>query len=178
MAIITRLPISDNTVQCSVSSGSNWAAVSDLQGADDSLYTFVNAPDVFSDYFNFNSIVLPANVTIFAVSVKYRARRFGGAGPNGASGALKVGGVNRLANFPTLTDAWVNYIARWETNPNTNKAWLKEDVEGSGSNPIQAFGYRLDALSGDSPTRCTSVYLEVEYETNKQTFDYSVRQSL
>lgn len=62
--------------------------------------------------------------------------------------ALRVGGVVYYNSAVTPTTSFASYTWSTANNPATGLPWLKADVEGSGANPLQGMGVKLDTAGG------------------------------
>jgi hypothetical protein len=113
---------------------------------------------------NFSAFSVPSGATITSLTVGYVARD----DPSGSSGnnlraAIRAGGTDYLT-----TDAGANpgnnYALgtySFATNPKTSSAWTVADINGTGSNPLQAFG--INSSDANRPIRITQVYAQVSY---------------
>ncbi len=164
MAIQRRLPNADDFVQWSRSAGAdNYLLVDDPVGSHDSDSTYTYAPvnGTVADTFEFAVFTIPAGATINSVTLKGYFR-------------YEVNGITHLHLRMTIggtiypsaeKNPQATYgLESWErtTNPKTTIAWTVDDVNGVGANALQFFGYYNDTLA-DIVTRCTQIYLEVDY---------------
>jgi hypothetical protein len=107
---------------------------------------------------------VPAGATNIDLTIGYVARDDpSGSSGNNLSAAIRAGGTDYLT-----TDAGANpgnsYALRtysFATNPKTSSAWTVDDINGTGSNPIQAFG--VNSSDANRPIRITQVYAQVSY---------------
>jgi hypothetical protein len=112
--------------------------------------------------FGFSSFNVPSGRDIYALILFFRSRGAAG-GVRYFYGRLKVGGSyynDTWSINPPST--WFSYVRAIRVNPRTNARWTVDDVNGVGSNPLQAFGiYSTDA----NPTiDIGAVALRVVYE--------------
>ncbi|MBI4164304.1 MAG: hypothetical protein HY508_01060 [Acidobacteria bacterium] len=111
--------------------------------------------------FGFSAFSIPAGSTITNVQVIYYDQKTASQSA-AAAGRLKVGGnyYNASTHNPA-NGTWTLRTDTWTTNPKSAVNWTVDDVNGSGSNNLQAFGF----FSSDaSPTvRFSSVIVRVTY---------------
>lgn len=158
-----RQPTSDILAQWSPGV-SNHAAVDDPYNIpdDDSTYTSTNV-QAEKDLFGFTALAVPADSIITNVKVLGRFKRIDAGGDTIIRELLKVNGVIYAGLQQQLVlGAYFAKEHAWTLNPATGLAWTIADVNGSGSNPLEAFGY--EALGLSKTVRCTQVYVEVNYE--------------
>lgn len=165
MAIQQRLPTGDDSVQWDRSTGiDNYALVDDPVGTPDEhdTYTYMDSAIVRRDYFSFTAFSIPVGSTINSVKVKNRTMRIAADSANQRL-MLKVNGTAYEGDeFSPAQTVWTDYFHTWTTNPDTESAWTVADVNGTGDNPLQTFGYKHE-LESYTQVRCTQVYLEVDY---------------
>lgn len=161
MATMRRSPVGDAVVAWARSAGSyNCSLVDDPVGSpdDDATYTYSSIAYA-KDYFDFLPFNIPAGGTITSVRLRERFKLATAGGTNHMRGIIKVNGVTYNSS---AEDAWYgaykDEIWTWTNNPNTSSAWTVDDVNGSGSNPLQTFGYECLTIQ---TLRCTQAYIEV-----------------
>jgi hypothetical protein len=161
--IQTRGPTEDDyAIAWTASAGNPWECVDDpvLRPNDDTDYIYRQ------DSNNYHLFTFPAfsisSSSITGVTIHVRAKRTA-VGNADIKGILRVNGTNYEGFSESATTSWVDYSYEWTTNPNTASAWAEGDVEGAGSNPIQAFGVNTGLLGAGEEMRVTQVYLRVEY---------------
>jgi len=140
--------------------GTMFDKVDEVIADDDATYISVNAATwpYTRVMFSFIPIVLDPLWHDMIVTVTAR----------GTSGNyncyLKVGGVyypNTLGiHFHTV--GYYTWDKEWVVNPATNLPWTIADIEGTGPNPLQAFG--IDC--GDAGSRVTQIYMKVHLGNN------------
>lgn len=111
--------------------------------------------------FGFTAFSVPAGSTITNVQVIYYDQKTASQASS-AAGRLKVGGIyyNASTHNPA-NGTWTLRTDTWTTNPKSSAAWTADDVNGNGSNNLQAFGFFSDDAS---PTvRFSSVIVRVTY---------------
>jgi YD repeat-containing protein len=103
---------------------------------------------------------VPTGSTIQYVRVTHVTIRNSGSSAD-IKAALRVGGTTYTqAAAQTLNGSWTTYSYDWTTNPRTGAAWIVEDVNGTGSNPLQGMG----VYSGSGDESVTQVYVTVGYQ--------------
>jgi hypothetical protein len=121
--------------------------------------------------FTFPAFTVPAGTPIDDLTIFFRARDASG-GTNNMNARLRVGGSYYDASSsvdPTTT--WTTYSYTFTTNPRTGAAWTYQDINGSGSNPLQQFGVRSTDLNPD--IQVSMVYAQVNYSGGYQLFTFS-----
>ena len=77
-------------------------------------------------------------------------------------GFLRIGGVTYgWPGFATPDGVYEAHSVEWLTNPAAGSAWQEEDVEGTGSNPLQQFG--VNAYQVGYEVWVTELYITVTY---------------
>jgi hypothetical protein len=177
---ITRLPTSDYSVQCSRSGGSyNYANVDEDHGSpNDSDYNY-SGPAIawYVDLFGFTAFNVPGGATINYVRVRFRAASQETAYKAQFKAKLRVNGTVYDGTTQDVPTTITNYVHDWTTNPNTGSAWTVNDVNGSGSNPLQYFGYGISPGNDGKGTYWGRAYqcdILVNYTAGGQTYDKSV----
>lgn len=116
--------------------------------------------------FGFTAFSVPAGSTITSVAVIYYDQKSAAQGA-AAAGRLKVGGsyYNASTHNPA-NGTWTLRTDTWTQNPDTSANWSVDQVNGSGGNALQAFGF----FSSDAnPTiRFSSVIVRVTYTPPSQ----------
>jgi len=113
--------------------------------------------------FNFSAFSVPAGASIDGLTIYFRARDVSGTNPNNnLSAYLRVDGNNYQASEsvdPTTT--FTTYQYTFTTNPRNGNPWTREDINGSGSDPLQQFGIYSTDFNPD--IRVSMVYARVDY---------------
>lgn len=91
--------------------------------------------------FGYSAFSIPSIATNISVQVLYFDDRNGSASSN-IGGRLRVGGTfyNATTHNPT-NGVVVQRTDNWATNPRTGVAWTVNDINGIGSNALDAFGF-------------------------------------
>jgi len=163
LATSTKNPTSDEAVSGTWdgSAGSRYTLVDDYpdsSGADFLTHGTATAGNLT---FGFSAFSLPSDAIISNVAVKYYDQKTASQSCN-IGGRLKVGGnyYNASTHNPA-NGTWTSRTDNWANNPKSNAAWTVTDINGGGSNALQAFGW----VSTDAnPTiRLASCQVEVTY---------------
>lgn len=167
MPIETRNPTSDVSVvgTWTGSAGTRYTVIDDYPdttGADELTVGTVAGHLVCG----FSALSIPAGSTIVSVAVNYYDYK-NGSQASAAAGALRVNGTIYNATTHNPANGSASRTQRtdtWTTNPATGAAWTVADVNGTGSSPLQAFGF----FSNDaSPT--------ITFSSVRLTIDYAVQ---
>ena len=149
-------------------------------GTPGSRYTLVDdhPDDAGTDYlthgtaagnitFGFPPFTIDSENTIQSVAVLYYDQRTSGA-PANAAARLKVGGsyFNASTHAPA-NGTWTLQTDTWTQNPATSADWTVDQVNGTGANALQAFGF----FSSDAnPTvRFSSVIVRITFSGPAQS---------
>jgi hypothetical protein len=120
--------------------------------------------------FSFPAFSVPAGSNIYNLTVSLVARD-DSSGSNRMQPALRVGGTDYLteSSSTSVPDSYgtINYV--YTTNPDTGAPWTAEDINGTGSNPLQGFGVR--SSDADPRIRLTQVYAQVNYSESRWSID-------
>ena len=143
-----------------LSEGSDYYALVDETPHDsDTTYIYrqdSNAYEAFT-----SSISLPAGTIL---SVKVYVTDYEQAGAVRCGYYLKVNGTKYSGSSTHSSESsWIESSYTWTNNPDTSASWVKEDVEGSGSNPLQSFGVYASSMDASDELRVTQVRLVVVY---------------
>ena len=142
MATQSRAPTSDEAVSGSWTgtAGSRYTAVDDYpdSGGSDFLTHGTTAGNLT---FGFTAFSIPAGSSSISVSVLYYDRKNAGQTCN-IGGRIKVGGTyyNASTHNPN-NGSWIARQDDWATNPKSGVAWTVDDINGVGSNALQAVGW-------------------------------------
>jgi len=156
-------PTSDDAVSGTWdgTAGSRWTVVDDhpdSTGVDFLTHGTTTAGDLT---FGYGAFTVPAGSTITQVDAIYYDQKSAAQACN-IGGRLKVGGsyFNATTHNPA-NGVWTLRTDTWTTNPKSAVAWTVDDVNGVGTNNLQAFGW----VSTDAnPTiRLSSVIVQVTY---------------
>ncbi len=158
----SRDPASDEAVSGSWdgTAGSRYTVVNDHPDSTGSSYLTHGTTAGYLT-FGFSAFSLPAGSSITNVQVIYYDQKTASQA-SAAAGRLKVGGnYYNAATHNPANGTWTLRTDTWTQNPKSAANWTVDDVNGVGSNTLQAFGfYSSDA----SPTiRFSSVIVQVTY---------------
>jgi len=166
MTAVTRNPTSDEAVSgtWTGTAGSRWTVVNDHPDASGSseLTHGTTSGDLT---FGFSALSIPSGSTITNVEVIYYDYRNGGAGCTFGA-RLKVGGNYYNASTHNPGNGSANRTLRtdsWATNPKSGIGWTVDDVNGVGSNALEAFGYN-SGIDANPTITTSSIQLVVDYD--------------
>lgn len=161
MAQQTRNPTGDGTFTGTWTAAPRWSVVDDHpdSGGTDFL---THGTTAGGGNFTFSAFTVPAGSYIQSVQVIYYDQKT--ASQAASWGArLRVNGTDRAvmdAHNPA-NGVWTLRTATATTNPATGSAWTVNDVNGTGTNPLQEFG--LVATDASPTCRVSSIQLVVNY---------------
>lgn len=163
MATDTRNPTSDEAVTgtWTGSAGSRYTLVDDYP--DTTPTDVLDSPTAAGGAqitFGFSAFNIPSGSTSISVQVQYYDRDVTN-GTNNSSGRLKVGGnyYNATTHNPSTT--LTSRSDNWANNPKTTTAWTVDDINGVGTNALQAFGF--NSTDASPALRYSCVRLQVTY---------------
>lgn len=123
--------------------------------------------------FTSSNFTIPQGATITNLTIGYVVRD-DSSGYNNLRAAVRVNGTNYLTT-DNGADPGSGYASRtysFTNNPDTGDAWTVNDINGTGSSPLQAFGIR--SSDANPAIRITQVYAQVNYVVNAyQLFNFS-----
>lgn len=175
MATQTRLPTGDSAVDNGWSSSSGTTKTADVDDPigspdDDTTYAFKNGANA-NQLHTFSAFSIPVGSTAITVSVIYRPRRTSTSLNTNAR--IRVGGTTYEEGAGVVAGStYSTRTVNWATNPATSAAWTVADVNGTGPNPLQEFGYANTQTSGTEEARVTQCYLQVTYTPSTGGIDY------
>jgi hypothetical protein len=166
MATQDRQPTGDSATDngfTASSGGSKFSDVDDTIGSPDDDTTYiVKVGANASQSFTFSAFSIGQPATINKLSITLRVKRVNTS--LNINTRLKVNGT--VYDFGAGTVPGTTYGTRtedWTTNPETGAAWAQEDIEGTGSHPLQEFGIRNTQTAGTEEARCTMLYATIDY---------------
>jgi hypothetical protein len=135
MAIQTRNPTGNGYI---TGWSGSYASVVDYDGS------YIQSPQIGTNYYalvTFSAFSVPVGSTISVLTVYYYSVTYTSNGGSWISSCIDVNGSyyndgGQLA--PLNSYAWTS--VDWTTNPATESAWTVNDINGSGSHPLQQFG--------------------------------------
>ena len=154
-----RVPTADGDTDGTWDTAPYWDDVDETSYNDDDYITGTTDSGGYQ-LFEFTPFTVP-DQEILGLTVYVRARdisydRWG----NDIRPAIKVNG--EIYEEPTGHNpgsSFSDYYYTWNTNPHTGAAWTVADINGTGDNPLQAFGVYSDDLNPD--VQVSMVYAEV-----------------
>lgn len=170
MAVETRAPISDITVTGTWSStaGNRYTLVDDYPDSAGADY-LTHGTTAGAILFGFAPLSIPVNAFAISVQVRYYDRKAATAA-NQISGRLRVGGATYdVATHNTTQNVWVSRSDNWAVNPRTGTEWTPNDINGVGSNALDAFGLRTS--DANPAIGIASIQLQVTYQVPGLTVD-------
>jgi len=151
----------ESIVYATSGAGNHWQDVNEETADDDTSYVYM-AGDSIDAYYR-DLYDLPASTgsgTINFIKIYIRARYTNTQGY--AKPSLKSGSTTTDGDEITLTNSYVTYSQQWNTNPADGQAWEWTDID------TLQIGVSLRQPTGPSRhTRCTQVYVEVNYNVAK-----------
>jgi len=157
-----RTAVSDASVQWTPAAN-NYLNINQPPGAedDDSSYNWT-LTGWDKDIFNFNPFNLDTGAIGTSVEVVGRFRRMVAGGSYLARSFIRVNGTIYYGpSEQFLVGAYFTRTATWTTNPATGLAWTITDINGTGSYPLQNFGY--ECMGFLKTVRCTQSYIKANY---------------
>lgn len=145
--------------------GLYYVEVDDPVGNPDDLTSYIYCTSVGRITFSFSSFSIIPGSTITQVCVYWRHNK--AAGPASTFGpVLKVGGNYDTGTEVTVDTSWttrdsITVGSQWTQNPKTSSDWTVDDINGIGSNALEAFG--VHSTDASPNPYCTQVYVEVTY---------------
>ena len=161
MATDTRNPTSDEGFSGIVdgTGGLRYTDVDDYPdtGAGRTVRTFGPSILAANITFGFTAFSVPTGSTSISIDVLYHDET---SGATTLGGRLKVGG-----NYYNATEHSVSTLTArddaWATNPKSASAWTVDDVNGVGTNALQAFGVRTSDCN--PAVKISDILLQVTY---------------
>jgi hypothetical protein len=160
---LTRYPTGDVSHSGTWDKTSSMYTYVDETGANDGDTTYLlHGTSEGSALFSFSAFTAPADSVIKDLTV-YLVARENSSGTNKMQPALRVGGTD-YTTTSTSTEVTSNYTTIsyvYTTNPRSTVVWTADDINGIGSNALQAFGVR--SADANPQIRLTQVYAVVTY---------------
>ncbi len=154
----TRYPSGDISRSGTWDKTTNMYSYVDEVGAHDGDTTYLlHGTTSGSALFSFPAfnVNVPTGEVIKSLTVSLVARD-SSSGTNTMRPWIKVGGNDYYGTYTEVPSSYGTISYTWTTNPRTNSAWTKDDINGVGSNALQSFGV---SSNDASPTiRLTQVY--------------------
>lgn len=156
-----RVPTSDAAIQWSSTGGNNYSELDDPFSSPDDDSTYVSSgTGGLVDYYGFTPFEVPTGKTITSLQFVYRVRLVAAGGAPNFRTLLRINGTTYYGSNISLYLDWYTFTMTWTVNPATGSAWTPEDINGTGANPLQYFGFQ--SLTGGQ-MRVTQAYLKVNY---------------
>lgn len=145
-------------------SGSTMWNLVDEDPADDADYaTTPTAAGGAYQYLSYSALSVPSIATIIDVTVTYRCKD-ASSGSNNMRAAIKVGGTlygTTDAGANPSNTGFTDRSYAFTTNPKSVAAWTVDDVNGIGTNALQAFG--VNSSDASPAIQVSQVYMTVNY---------------
>ena len=166
LASQTRLPTGDHSYSGTWDKTSNmYTYVDDDPWHDDDNSYLTHGTTAGYALFTFAPFInIPSGSIITSLDITYACRN-PSLGSNNLRAAIRVGNANYLWTDGGANPGWL-YADRtysFTTNPATNSTWTVEDINGTGSNPLIAFG--VSSTDADPQIRITAIKATVNYIT-------------
>jgi len=169
----TRVPTSDFSVQWTPSVGTdNYATIDEYPATNDGDYNTQVSPNVWEDIFGFIAFDVPVGSIINNVAVYIRGYKISSGM---CAGGLYVG-TWYPATLISLHDGvpFEEMAFTWSTNPATSLAWTVSDVNGTGANPLNYFGYK----GSGTFNRISRLYIIVNYTAPESPINTEIMRGL
>jgi len=141
------------------SSGSDdWLMVDEVIADEDS--TYIESDGGNNCYFTYPAFSITSS-TITGLQTHLRSRLTSGAG--NVVHKLQVNSSFYTGNTESQTTSYADYSHTYATNPDTGVAWLEADIEGTGSNPLEAAGFKDSGVFSPETLRVTQAWLVADY---------------
>ena len=161
----TAYPTGDNSATGTwaiTGAATRWQAVAEAVADDATSYIAGTAAG--NALFNFPAFTVPAGSTITNLTIYYRASKSAAQASN-IRASIKVNATNYDTTDtglnPSASPTFTLYSFAYTTNPNTGAAWTETDINGTGANPLQAFG--VNSTDAAPNPYVTQVYAVVTY---------------
>ena len=134
----------------------HWDKVDEETADDDSTYVYSNSTSYQRDLYSLSNPT--GSGAINFIKVRYRFKRYS-AGTGYLTPAIKTGGTAYEGTGDTeAAGSYKDGSYQWTTNPQTGVAWTWDDLTN-----LQAGIKIKESPGGGHQTRCTQVYVEVDY---------------
>lgn len=140
------------------SSGYHFDKVDEAVTDEDSTYIYLGSSSYKADLFRHSGYTASGDITAIRVYAR-GCNVVGGSSYSYWKGAVRTGGTTYYGTevVYATTIAYTTMNWEWTTNPNTGLAWRWSDLE------LLEFGIAARNGTGGNTTRCTQVYIEVDY---------------
>lgn len=162
----TRYPTGDNSATATwtlnpSSPASRYVKVYEAVADDETSYIY--ATTTGNTMFSFDAFSVPAGSTITDLTVYYRHKKTAAQTCN-ISASIRVNGANYDSTDPGVNPTngtWITDSYSYAVNPDSGTQWTVDDINGTGANPLQAFG----VYTGDASPNpyVTQVYAVITY---------------
>ena len=157
------MPVSDNVNSGTWTTEPCWEKIDETSSADGDYITGTQDSGGYM-LFNFTPFEIPDN-SILSLTIIIRARdNTSGIGNYGnIRPSIIVGGTryDTIYSGENSQNNWNNHVFTLSTNPQTSASWTAADLNGTGANPLQAFGVYCSDLNPDIDI--SMVYAQIDY---------------
>lgn len=161
MATQTANPTSDISTSgtWSGTAGSRYTLVDDYPSTS-TADRLVHGTTAGSIIFGYTAFSVPSGSTINSIQVEYYDQcTF--ANVSNFGGRIRVGGTTYDVSTHLVSNVATSRTDTWSTNPRTGVAWTVDDVNGVGSDALDAFGVR--STDANPQNWIASIRLLVDY---------------
>jgi len=139
----------------------NWEDVDDADGHDgDDTYVATDGGWQEDLYSTDNHTVGAGDINY--VKVYFVARATGVPNREGAYVHIKTNAAEHDGPWEWLSENYTTYSKQWDLNPETNQAWTWDEIDALQIG-VGIRGSRTTGPGASRYTRCTQVYVEVDY---------------
>lgn len=136
-------------------SGEHWQKVDEAAPDGDGTYIATDENKWKKDLYNITGHTVSG--TVDHVKVYISCRAVGTPTQTSARVFIKTEGKEKEGSEVTVTTSYATYSYQWDTNPETGNAWTWAEIDA-----LQ-IGVKMRNAADGIPTRCTQVYVEVQY---------------
>ena len=133
---------------------SNWESVDEVSSDDDVTYVEDGGGIYATDLYNLDDTSLSGAIRSVTIYVNCKGTKLGA---ESARTTIKTNGVVDDGTPEILTTDYVDYSTVYTTNPQSGNPWTWDEI-----NALQA-GVGLKKPTGGAQSRCTQVWVDVEY---------------
>jgi len=165
MATQVKSPNSDYSVAWTPNIGTdNYGTINEYPPPSDTGYNSTNGADGTMDKFGFPAFNIPTGSTSISLSMRLRQKISNAIYTARGRFIITVNGTDyNIDPGDVLTTSFADYDESWATNPG-GSAWTAEDINGTGSKPLQYIAYDMKRSSGSLGTVYVSqMFVTVTY---------------
>lgn len=158
---VTKTITCDRTTWTPSTGGNNYALIDEYPTPSDLDYNGVSYSG-FSDNFGYTAFAIATDQGYIITNVKVYLRGKSNNSTAKIAARIKVNGTWYAGTAVNFTTSYSDVAFLWETNPDTGLAWTVADVNGTGANPLQEFGY-ISSGGTETNRRVSMAYIESNY---------------